>query len=240
MLIAHRTLTGCRLLLLSALIGLSAGAVRAAPIDLGTVTPTGTGTPLPTLSAIGNLDQAYFVYFPFTARSIAASWTWTAAPGAQPILASSSLYRSDSLGSLLEQLSSIQSDGSSGLRLSYGTITSGYYALRLTAVSSVFIQYSGQLEVMPTDPTPPPPTTVTDPTPSLLPPATVTDPTLLPPSSVTEPSPVTPPPPVTEPPSVSGLGLPAPTPVTTPSVLSLLGLGSLALAAAMRRNRRAA
>lgn len=198
-------LIGCRRLLLSAFIGLSTGQALAAPIDLGTVDIPSTGNPLPAVSAMGNLHQAYFFYFPYTAQLIAAQWGWTADAGAQPTLASGSFYRSDSVGSLLESLGSFEPSGPNGLRFSYENITSGYYAFSLTAVSGTFVQYSGQFEVNPTDPTSPPPTPVTEP--NLL----------------------------TDPPPVTGLSLPEPTPVAAPSVLPLLGLGTLALAAAMRR-----
>ncbi len=116
-----------------------AGAAVAAPINVGSVAVPSLGNQLSSVTAQG-LSQVYFFNLTGNPGSLSASYN------SDPIDFSlaGKFFMSDSTGVLGTQLASFGANSNGNVALSYGAITSGYYAFQFTSTSPTAITYSGQ------------------------------------------------------------------------------------------------
>ncbi len=121
-----------------ALSALSAAAV-AAPINVGMVTAPSIGNPLSSITGAG-LSQVYFFNLTNSANSLSASYNSDPIDGSL----AGQFFMSNAAGVLGTQLAPFSPNSSGNVTLSYGSITSGYYAFQFTSQSNAEITYSGQ------------------------------------------------------------------------------------------------
>jgi hypothetical protein len=122
-----------------ALFAAFSGAANAAIVNVGSVTAPSLGNPLSSVTAAG-LNQVYFFNLTNTAGSLSASFN------SDPIDTSmiGKFYTSDAAGNLGTLLTNFGANSQGNVTLSYGAITSGYYAFQFTSPSASQVTYSGQ------------------------------------------------------------------------------------------------
>jgi len=116
-----------------------AGAAAAAPINVGSVAVPSLGNQLSSVTAQG-LSQVYFFNLTGAAGSLSASYN--SDPFDSGLVGK--FFTSDGAGTLYNQLASFNPVSGGNVTLSYGSITSGYYAFQFTSTSPTAITYSGQ------------------------------------------------------------------------------------------------
>jgi hypothetical protein len=116
-----------------------AGASVAAPINVGPVSVPSVGNALSLQTSTG-LDQVYYFNLTTPAGSLSAAYN------SDPIdnTLAGKFFTSNSSGALLSQLATFTSALNGNVTLSYGAITSGYYAFQFTSTATVPTAYSGQ------------------------------------------------------------------------------------------------
>jgi len=122
-----------------ALFAAFSGAANAAIVSVGSVSAPSLGNPLSSVTS-ANLNQVYFFNLTNSAGSLSASFN------SDPIDTSmiGKFYSSDALGTLGTLLSNFGANSNGNVALSYGAITSGYYAFQFTSPSASQVTYSGQ------------------------------------------------------------------------------------------------
>ena len=117
-----------------------ASAAVAAPINVGLVTVPSIGNTLAQTGATTLLNQVYYFNLGMTAGGLSAAYN--SDPLDNNLVGK--FFTSDSTGTLGTLLTTFNPAVSGNVTLTYGSITSGYYAFQFTSTRSTPAAYSGQ------------------------------------------------------------------------------------------------